>query len=382
MSKHTKVMLREIHENNHPTTKLLTFTNLVLTYRYLVAENTGKLEFTGLHPGIFYMYYHDEYRCIILTEYLAEGDKVVIYDLYRTYIEYANGTRKYIGLYKFTNLEIDPSRNKYTVIDTMNDYFEYVAVNGITNLEYAEGKTVQSPEYPAKLNSISNITLTSYNEDETESDSITYRLTHNVKSLPNKAADVVYIDANNYSAVIHFRIGRLVFTGAESWQQVYELSNEAYSVFYLPMENIRLGDNNTAIQSNYFPTVTYSKIKKDEAIGDCISNSNDKDANGIYIRISTKYTGYQKHTEDTGVLKGFKEYLSNRFKENPVMVDYLLDKEYDKTILLERYRLKTFYPTTILTSDFENQLLFSYKSFEANPAPYLNFYMPILKFRV
>ena len=56
-------------------------------------------------------------------------------------------------------------------------------------------------------------------------------------------------------------------------------------------------------------------------------------------------------------IESFKDYIREAFKTNPIIVEYLLKNEKYKSVLLDEYCIKQFYPYTDLSISYPTKVI-------------------------
>jgi microcystin-dependent protein len=151
----------------------------------------------------------------------------------------------------------------------------------------------------------------------------------------------------------------MIITGFENWVPVEELyvsGTNGYSVYFMNTDYPQIGNNTTDVMCNYFPTITYEDMFTKGGLSYAISNSNDMNNNGFYVRVP--------NTIADNDIDIFKHWLVQSCGNNAIIVEYHL-KKYDWTeISLDKYDLITYYGgTKITTTDNVNKISFFCKTF-------------------
>lgn len=343
-NKYIKQILPEIHKYNHlETTDTAFISNNDLQYEvilhddYVIEGNIVKI--AGLQYGVYYFNEH----IFLLDVDLGSNDYIEYKkDINIAHIVFNNGPKKkFLKLYKIYNFEYDEN-NIGILENTVNTEVDRILVTGNTNIVLQDGAT-QSPSSPAKLQSTTKINLTAYNADNEEVfNEFSIRLKSSLKSLPSGDGDILVIDNLNSTSVRINKVGRLIITGNEKWEIVEELCDKTNSVYYMPFNLIQIGNNNSTILCNYFPTISCEEMFTTGGLTYAISNSNYPDMNGIFIKVSNK--------DAKKDLEKFKSFLNSLTMREPIIVEYLLKNYQHKEISLDKYDLRTYHKNTKIVS--------------------------------
>lgn len=405
MSHNSRRITQQFHNNNHTKIDLLAFTNTTnMNYinEAIGLKDSKKLQ--NLNPGVYCTLIGDIYYIFLLMDTIS-GDDYLLLNRTNSYV-CINGKRNRVLLYKYMKrgtdinepidgtasnsllestlqsplydrdivnyknsiIAIDPNLSMKDITGTIlqftlqgsftdNSTFDYYRLNTTVNTIFDGiildgytmiGSYVRSPYYPTTLNSISSFNIRTMNGDR--SYDLKINLKNNIKRLPSGVSDSFIMDSYTKRAFIIFRVGRLVLTGNENWQIKYKTDN--YTVFFLKYDTVSIGEDDTSIFCNYFDTITNTDMIYDKEIPHGISNSNDNNNRGIYIRMPNDLLENKKD-----MLESFRQFLKNAFKSSPVIIEYLLNKERYKSVLLDEYCIKQFYPYTLLNIDYITKII-------------------------
>ena len=359
---YSKQILTEIHKYNHIETSETAFISnndlqyeVILHDQYTVEDKIVKI-YGPLQFGIYF--FND--RIFLLDIDMLEGEYIEwIKDTKFTHVVRLNGSRHCLKLFRIFNLDFD-QRNKTGVLNnTVNAEVDKIFITGNTNIEIESGST-QSPDYPARLISTTKIRLTSQSiEDESLKDDFEIRLKSGLKSLPSGIGDILVLDNINNKSYRINKIGRIIITGYENWRaidELYKSGKDGYSVYFFNTDYPLIGDNTTDVVCNYFPTIPCSEMLTEGGLTYAISNSNDVNNNGFYIRVSNTIAD-----NDVNI---FKHWLTQSCGKKPIIVEYHLKKYVWEEISLDRYDFRTYYGgTKIVTTDNVNKISFFCKTF-------------------
>lgn len=394
MSYNSRRIMQEFHNHNNTTIKFAASSNIVLSQYITESSNeNGEIIIKNKEPGCYNIYLDNNLYLLIIDEKISNDDYICVKEygkinnttLLATQRHSAyksiNGKISRINLYKLYKndsvIETDENNNEikwFKINNTVNSYVDGIVIGGYSSLTmyykfpihasyiFQDSKEIVypvhakyisqnndylpivsakyiynkiSPYSPLELNSINHIDIVSRCGDKINKFPILFK--NNIKSLPSGTRDIFIMDSINQKAFIIFNIGRVIFSGAENWKLVY--SNAKYATYFLKQEYVHVGEDDTSIICNYFPSVTNSKMLNDNTFYYGISNSNDNNNRGFYVRMPIDLL------EDADVAS-FKKFLRNKFTTQPVVVEYLLHECRYKSVLLDEYHIKQFYPYT------------------------------------
>lgn len=338
MAKYVRDISESFHANNRTKIKkavLCTSTD----YIYLTEQpdSSGKYIIKNKQVGIYLIKFDKKSYLINIKETLAGNDQLVIENKDKAYT-IINGVKKFTSLYR----TVFPSHytKTPTVPFTINDNFESIGVTGKTVLANAN----PTPYKPTTINSMGSFTLTTSNSDNSKQNQLSINLKNNLKKLPNSTSDLFVMNSMEKEAYIIYRVGRIILTGAENWYAVEE--NKKYCIYNTVVPSASIGEDDRSINCNYFPTITYTNMMTDTTKTYAISNCNNKDTPGFYIRIPTDLIGGEPSIDK------FKKFIRTALKTNPIIVEYQLANVEYRPVLLDEYCIAQFYPeTNIKTSD-------------------------------
>lgn len=230
--------------------------------------------------------------------------------------------------------------NKYTASNTIAGYLDILTASGLTIVSGNK----PSPDNPIDITSISSFNVITKNNKEQSITTI--NLNNNLKSLPSGISDTFIMDSTKKVSYIINRIGRLVLTGNESWSKIEE--NDKYCIYFYKFNGAKEGTDANSIICNYFPSMIYSNMidNKTDTCGICVSN--DPFKTGFFVRVPTKTI------TERGV-DHFKEYLRSLMNnKKPVIIEYQLNTVRYKSIILDTYDIKQYYPKTLISIDNPN----------------------------
>lgn len=364
MNKYEKQILTQFNHNNHIRVKRIVN---MLSEDYKVLTETpnedGELIATNKSPGLYRININGISYIINISDTITSSDELHIKDQYNIYYT-IDGIKKYIIPYEYIGPDSrygnimefklesglkSIATGDYIINNTVDDILDGLSVvgNSIMTFNSDNEYDIQSPYNPAELNSISSFTVTTKNVNIPEKNySLKINLKNNIKRLPSGISDIFIMDSVRKEAYIIYRIGKLILTGNEAWEIIN--STDKYCIFFMQYDHVSTGMDDTSINCNYFPSITDTKMNTDDKITYAISNSNNENKRGIYIRIPVDIIESQD-------IDGFKNYLKNVFKTTPIVVEYLLYNNVYKSVLLDEYCIKQFYDNTTVSLDINTQ---------------------------
>ena len=361
-----KDMTYVFHSQNH--TRVQRFGTFSVGYYDMLSETfsgPGTYRFKNKSAGLYFLKTSGKCYMINLFTTLSGKDTLVVENSSCIYAV-INGKKNYIIPYEisseFSNNSLSvilqnklQSKLPVTSIDidySVNDYLDMLAVAGKTILSGDN----QSPYNPVDITSISSFNVTSIGTKPEDKSITTINLMDNIKQLPSGIGDLFVMDNNRKQAYVIYRVGRTVFTGNEYW--VASELNKKYCIFFLPYSRMSTGSDDNSVNCNYLPCMTNTNMKNDKDTTYGICNSNDDSNPGFYIRIPTDLL-------ETPNLDGFKKYLRQLIKnKKPMIIEYLLKTPLFKTILLDNYKIKQYFPKTTISIDANTDAGFFFKALD------------------
>jgi hypothetical protein len=305
---------------------------------------------TNLNAGIYTASINGKTYVFDLFKSLSGSDRLVIHDANNAYI-IINEEKFIINLYELIGR--NDMSNQYQLNNTLNDAIDIIMVDGLTDVVYANGKSEQSIDYPASINSISSIGLTASHGSKSEP--LNILLKNNIKSLPNGIKDTFIINAEQQYHHIIFRIGRTILSGSEKWEVMESMSNDKYTVFKCTDSNVKAENSANNLHCSHFVTKQCSELVKTSNAYNGISTLYGSYGNGFFLKISTDIVGASVEELST--------WLNAKLtSENPIIVEYPLADFRYKTVLLDEYHVKTYFPSTTLSIDKDYDISYFYKS--------------------
>lgn len=290
--------------------------------------------------------------------------KTYIFDLYETlsgsdYLNIVDNTYAYI----MTALKIHPIimyeyvgahalNQQYKIADTVNDAFDMIVVDGFTEIEFEGDLLQQTVDHPANIKSISSLTFNT--AGDIGEDSLTIKLHTNIKSLPNGTKDILIMDSELQQFHIIYNIGRYILTGYENWEVLSQYSDDQYTAFIAKDENVKLQNATNNLWCSHFPVYQASSLISKSFHNNAIATSYGSIGNGFLLKISRDLVDPDKDE--------LAKYLRGVNKIKPIIVEYPTSQAIYKSVLLDEYHVKTFFPNTTI-KDFmpDRSISFFYK---------------------
>ena len=332
MAKYVRDITESFHANNRTKIKKAVLC-VIHDYRYLKEQpdESGKYIIKNKQVGVYLIKFNKRSYLINIKETLAGNDQLVIENKDKAYT-IINGVKKFTSLYR----TVFPTHYDIPLVVplTVNDNFESIGITGNTVLANAN----PTPYKPTTISSMGSFTLTSSNSDNSKQNQLFVNLKNNLKKLPNGISDLFVMNSIEKEAYIIYRVGRIILTGAETWHIVEE--NKKYCIYSTVISSASVGEDDRSISCNYFPTITYTNMMSDTTKTYAISNCNNKDTPGFYIRIPTDLIGGEPSIDN------FKKFIRTALKTNPIVVEYKLANIKYKPVLLDEYCIAQYYPET------------------------------------
>lgn len=241
------------------------------------------------------------------------------------------------------------------------DYEKFGEHNGLISFGVgiesdSEDKSIYNPY---NIHSISKISITSSDSPITDisNNYITETtLQNNIKSLPNGIKDTLILNSEQYQAHVIYRIGRSFLTGGETYIFISDKSDSNSWLFWVSNSNIRMSSLPNNVICSHLQSKSYDEIVNGD-IGICVSTQNH--GNGLFIRIPSMEVN-NTYTNKSTI---FRKWLQNQVNiGRPIIVEYHLSSYKYKTILLDKYRVKTFYNKTYIKNNNNYNISYFYKT--------------------
>ena len=284
-----------------------------------------------------------------LATFLQPEEEIIVpNDLYCGIRNTSTGAVTPMAMYEVSSVSM--TNGIYTIQNAVNSMANGVIVNGNTTVTNTASSV--SPTNPNTFTAIRDIMVQSAPSTDLLEDSefkINYNSPFYLNRLPNGVSDFLILN-NGYGFLIN-TIGRLKITGNEVWEKVNEMSTNTYSVFFLEYDLMKQDDGADVIISTHFPSTTYASLSggilTPNAIS-CASASSGK--HGIYIMIANTYLAGRE-------LSDFKNFLRNAYRSsNPVVILHQLAKPKIKNIMINDYKLQTFFPYTSYKTNYPSNV--------------------------
>jgi hypothetical protein len=187
-------------------------------------------------------------------------------------------------------------------------------------------------------------------------------LKNNLKALPDGTKDTFILNAEQQRHHLIYRVGRRVFTGNESWSICSEYCNDNCYVLFTPEPNLKENNSKTNIMCSHFEIDRSSAIlNTDKDVCGMCSGNTAEYGRGFYIKIEKEF--FPDEAEDK--LKWFANLLLEQLKtEHPVVVEYALLTYRYRTVLIDEYHAKTYYPKTFVKLNALYDISYFYKGRE------------------
>lgn len=344
--KYNKQLLEEFHKQNH-------------THIHLrVSSINPNIPFIAYYNNLSIGVYNATFNNKQYLFNIQEHDVNLKYDANNVAYYIKDGKRISVPLYRMDKYKYFNEKDEIILKYTVNDYIDQLIFSGISELKLQQGTSIQSIEYPADIISCDYIEVTTKNESGTKADKLILDLKNNIKKLPNGVVDMFIMDATRCNAYCLFNIGRLILTGNEDWKIIDELSTDNYTVFFynFDLAKIQERDDDYSVVCSHFVTKPFSKFTNKQL-----------DTNSAYITLGdSNYNGFlvsiPKSILEKDVIK-FKNFLSTKFRIKPIIIEYELKNVKTKSVLLDEYHVKTYFPKTIVSFNIgSSQTAILYKS--------------------
>jgi hypothetical protein len=338
-----------IHNNNH--TKFSR--RCVINSNDCIIDHPGFLKFpkifrdlnAGIHRLVFKDYPDKIFYMNVYTN-IGPGESITINNLEHAFYNSGNGIYP-VQLYESCKgCDLEP----VLIYNTLNDHIDIIAINGETIIKGDEF----SLDSPRKLKFIDKIHMTTWDNNVSNADSVTFDLRHNIRRLPSGIMDQFVLDAENQRAYILYRTGHYAITGLEEIQKVDTFSNEKFSVYFIKNENVKRTGYGKDLICTHFKSVNYEAFRKMEFEDNSICISDDDwRGRGFYIKISN---------DIAPDMESFINLINSNFKEHQIEVVFPLVSQYQSNVLLDDYCIKTFLGSTYIECDEVLEFTYFYKT--------------------
>lgn len=344
--KYERQLLTEIHKQNHTRIVNKEYrTKKFVDYHILPFDNslrkTSGNTYHNLDAGFYFIVIDIRNYFFILDDAISgNDDKLVIWDFNKAFT-YINGVKKFITLHVTVPYYPINIINGNTLLDNVvNAPFNNMVFGGRTDITYPGNIDYITPYNPSELESIKEITIHTENHDGSKTDNLQINLKNNIKRLPNGIMDLFAIDSLNCRAFIIFKIGRLILTGNEDWVVTDDGFGKDYCEYFLQNDIVATGVDDKSLLCNYFPTVTYTEFTTNTNNKYCIAMSNDSHNTGFYLRVPKDIVEPDKDGDN------LRSYFRECLMKKPIIIEFLLKNHRYKSVLLDEYHVKAFYPKT------------------------------------
>lgn len=178
-------------------------------------------------------------------------------------------------------------------------------------------------------------------------------LKNNLKALPDGTKDTFILNSEQQKHHIIYRVGRRIMTGNELWFVANDYCTDDYYIFYTTENNAKDDNSKNNIVSTHFyaqkSSVIFNKELSDEGI--CIGYT-EKYGRGFYVKISKNFFEFDSDNPTQALI----DYIKSEYDdEHPFIIEYALLTYKYRTILIDEYHAKTYFPRTLVRlNDFYN----------------------------
>lgn len=345
MANYGKFITNIIHNNNHIRTNYNFFINNsnIIKNKYINLENNKTHIYRDIEPGLYKLSFENddnEYIIDIFHPINTKGQRIVINN--KNDIQY----RTVCGC---TNLRLYRIMESDAINNSINSFFDIIAFEGNSH----RNSSNYNINNPSKIYSINNTSLHSYGNNKEDYLYIDFR--HEIRSLPNNISDVCILDAEQNKAYIIRSVGHMQLSGNdENIIEIPTLETSTCKVFFVENKLAKFIDSKDALLCSCLDSVSYSDIIKKEYNNNAVALSNDYKFRheGFYFKIN-------KNIAPT--LSAFKSIINNNYTSNsPIEILYpLIIRDY-LPLILDKYRLKTYFNHTELITD--SNVSYGYKT--------------------
>lgn len=365
----------EVHANNRTHTSYEGYISDGELEKYPELEYHGRNHtvYQNLTKGMYKITINGTVYVFILLDDLINADKLVINDFDDSYYILSLQKRR-VHLYEAHDYTI-LKKIGYELKHTVNDYITALVIDGYTN--YDENEGYYDFRHPRKIDLLSTfeIKMLDYYDNVYE---YILSMRNYLKSIPGRTirkkpiTDRLIIDAEKTRALFQFKLGYYKFTGKETFVKLEEYSNSLLSVYLFPNTLAKIDGQ---VASTHFKTMTWNQMIDPEYKHEGICASGLEDNPGICFKVYTQYypdeimfANYIQWwffaTEDDVKAVRDSEYAAHMdnietydltIKGNklpamasPVYIIYEYASVREQELLLDTYRLPTFYPYTEL----------------------------------
>lgn len=364
----------EVHANNRTHTSYEGYISDGELKKYPELEYHGRNHtvYQNLTKGMYKITINGTVYVFILLDDLINADKLVINDFDDSYY-ILSLQKRIVHLYEAHDYTI-LKKIGYELKHTVNDYITALVIDGYTN--YDENEGYYDFRHPRKIDLLSTfeIKMLDYYNNVYE---YILSMRNYLKSIPGRMrnktiTDRLIIDAEKTRALFQFKLGYYKFTGKETFVKLEEYSNSLLSVYLFPNTLAKIDGQ---VASTHFKTMTWDQMIDPEYQHEGICASGLEDNPGICFKVYTQYypdeimfANYVQWwffaTEDDVKAVRDSEYATHMdnietynltIKGNklpamasPVYIIYEYASVREQELLLDTYRLPTFYPYTEL----------------------------------
>ena len=367
----------QVHANNrtHTTYEGYISDGELNKYPELVFRGKNTI-YNDLTKGVYKISIRGTMYVFILLDDLINADKLVVNDFDDAYYILSLQKRR-IHLYEahdYTMLKTIGYELKHTI----NDYVTALIIDGYTKYDEREG--YYDFKHPRKIDLLSTfeVKMKDYYNNEYE---YILSMRNYLKSIsikvPGKSGiktikDRVIIDAEKTRALFQFKLGYYKFTGEEIFIKLEEYSTNGMALYLFPNTLAKI---NGQAASTHFKTITWDQAIDPEYNSEGICTSGLEDNPGICFKVANEYYPDEntfasyiqwwffateadvqsaRDAEYANHLNNIDRYnltIEGKRREDvvsPVYIIYEYANVKEEELLLDTYRLPTFYPYTEL----------------------------------
>lgn len=342
--------LKLIHSLNHTQTNNfcdinINHDNLIKNLNYTLNERIY-----NLHAGLYRISINNIEYIIDVYFDLSNGDFLVIKNENDIKLYMAGSTVYYITPYRINSVQ-NISSSHY--VDSINNNIDIITVTGETDF-------IGTPnlDNPAKINRITSFNIKTNLAEN--SDELTVSLKHTLGKLPNGAKDMIIVNADKFIAHDIINTSKEVLSGGLNWEYKESYSDTEYYVFFAKYKNVKFNNTANSIRCSHFESISCDDLLDKNTRKNCIATSYSDYENGIWIKIASSVLDIHGD-KDFGKEMG-KWIMTQAVSNNPIYIEYEITNTIYNTILIDKYRVKTWYPNTTITLNNNYEFSVFYKA--------------------
>ena len=343
-------VLKLVHTFNHTQTNR--YCDIHIDHADFIKPLKYKLNrgIYNLNAGLYKIKINDTEYIIDVYFDLKDGDYLIIRSEYNIGIYMAGSTRYNVIPYKIhSTKDIKTSCN----INTVNGGLDAIVIGGTTVAD-----NNPSINNPSKIDRLSNIVINT--ESGNNFDSYTIDFKHQLGRLPDGARDYIIINTDQLIAHNIINTSKEILSAGLNWTYQEDFTSADYYVFFAEYNKVKKSDSNGSIRCSHFKSVTCERLLNKANKNNCIAVSNDNYNNGIWLKISKTDLEIRKPKEANAAIKKF--ILEKASSENPIYIEYQLDKTDYNTLLIDDYNINTWFNNTKISINNEYGISVFYKS--------------------